>query len=124
MEVTKREPVKAVVMVPDKVGSEIVGPVAKTKLPEPTSSVMELSRTNEVAEEVKAEEPLVNTAREAVKPERVIVPLEEIPVAPEIAPAPLMSIVGVFKKLSQFAPILIAASVESKLADRASIFIA
>jgi len=63
-----------------------VGVVPKTKAPEPVSSVMVLARTEEAAEAARFEEASVTTKREAVKPEKVIVPEEETPVAPEIVP--------------------------------------
>lgn len=104
LDVTNLLAVKAVVTVPVKVGASIVGEDPNTKAPEPVSSVIELAKAREAAVEVKFDEPSVKTALEAVKPERVIVPEEAIPVAPEIAPAAEISKVGVFKKLVNPAP--------------------
>jgi len=63
-----------------------VGEVAKTKAPEPCSSEMEAERTEDKAVVAKFEEASVKMAREAVRPDKVIVPEEVIPVSPEIAP--------------------------------------
>ena len=76
-----------------------VGEIEKTKLPVPVSSVTEAATLEDEIEVVKLDEPSVVTNRLAVKPEKVIVPEEEIPVAPVIAPVPVISKEGVSKKL-------------------------
>ena len=76
-----------------------VGEIEKTKLPVPVSSVTEAATLEDEIEVVKLDEPSVVTNRLAVKPEKVIVPEEEIPVAPVIAPVPVISIEGVSRKL-------------------------
>jgi len=76
-----------------------VGEVEKTKLPVPVSSVTEAATLEDEIEVVKLDEPSVVTNRLAVKPEKVIIPEEEIPVAPVIAPVPVISIEGVSRKL-------------------------
>ena len=64
----------------------IAGDVPKTATPVPVSSVRAFSRAEEGPDPVKLLEPSVNTALEAVTPEKVIVPEEAIPVAAVIAP--------------------------------------
>jgi hypothetical protein len=100
-----------------------VGAVPNTKLPDPVSSVMELIKTDDKAEEVRLEEPSVNTAREAVRPERVIVPDEVILVAPVIAPAPEISRLALSSTVSQFEPTAMAVSVALVPAASPSILI-
>ena len=78
---------------------EKVGEVPNTKRPEPVSSVTEAATLADEIEVVKLEEASVETNLLAVKPEKVIVPDEEIPVAPVIAPVPVISKEGVSKKL-------------------------
>ena len=78
---------------------EKVGEVPNTKRPEPVSSVTEAATLADEIEVVKLEEASVETNLLAVKPEKVIVPDEEIPVAPVIAPVPVISIEGVSRKL-------------------------
>jgi len=78
---------------------EKVGEVPNTKRPEPVSSVTEAATLADEIEVVKLEEASVETNRLAVKPEKVIVPDEEIPVAPVIAPVPVILIEGVLRKL-------------------------
>lgn len=55
-----------------------VGEVARTKSPEPVSSVMELANTADVAEEVKALLESVNTTLEAVRSLKVKSPVKEV----------------------------------------------
>jgi hypothetical protein len=78
---------------------EKVGEVPNTKRPEPVSSVTEAAILADEIEVVKLEEASVETNLLAVKPEKVIVPDEEMPVAPVIAPVPIISIEGVSRKL-------------------------
>ena len=78
---------------------EKVGEVPNTKRPEPVSSVTEAATLADEIEVVKLEEASVETNLLAVNPEKVIVPDEEIPVAPVIAPVPVISIEGVSRKL-------------------------
>jgi hypothetical protein len=72
-------------IVPDMVGEDMVGvvrdgEVAKTKAPEPVSSVTEAAKLAEVIEVVRLEEASVATNLLAVKPLKVMVPEEEMPV--------------------------------------------
>ena len=78
----------------------IAGEVLKTATPPvPVSSDSESDKAAEAPVETKLEEPSVKTALEAVRPEKLIVPDEVMPVAPVITPNAEISIVGVFKKL-------------------------
>ena len=85
--------VVAVVLTSEKVVEPVVievvmsGEVPNTATPVPVSSDNELRRAAEVAVVVRFEDASVKTAREAVRPEKVIVPEDVMPVAPVIAPA-------------------------------------
>ena len=101
----------AAVGVPVIVGESIVGELPKTTDPEPVSSDNEAARSADAPLVTKFFEASVNTALEAVNPEKLIVPDEEIPVAPVIAPAPEISKVAESKILSQPNPTFKAVSV-------------
>ena len=58
-----------------KTGVTRVGVVAKTTTPVPVSSDRELSKAAEAAVEIRLDEASVNTAREAVSPGRLILPV-------------------------------------------------
>lgn len=77
----------------DPVVMEVVmaGEVPKTTTPVPVSSDRELERAADAPETAKLEEPSVNKALDAVRPENVIVPEEERPVRPLATPAPVTS---------------------------------
>jgi len=63
------------------------------------------------------------TTPSVVNPEKVIVPDDVIPVAPDTAPVPEMSRDEVSRILSQFEPMLIALSVADVAADNPSMLI-
>jgi len=67
-----------------------VGEVAKTKFPVPVVPVTEALRLSAVIELVRFFEASVATNLEAVRPEKLIVPEEVIPVAAAIAPEELI----------------------------------
>ncbi len=76
----------------------ISGEVPKTETPVPVSSERDASKAAEAPVVAKLEDPSVKRALEAVRPEKLMVPEEVMPVAPVIAPAAEISRVGVFKK--------------------------
>lgn len=90
-----------------------VGEVPKTKLPVPVVPVTEEARLAEVMVVARLEDPSVATRRFAVSPEKVMVPEEETPVAPVMAPAPVISMEAVSRKKSKFAPMFSAVWVEA-----------
>jgi hypothetical protein len=98
---TALEAVKAVPIVPVKVGPEIVGDVPKTNAPVPLSSEIESIKYCDVAAVVNAPPVVVNTPRDAVSPEKVIVPEEVNPPvevrspAEVIVPLPVVEILPV-----------------------------
>jgi hypothetical protein len=55
--------------------------------------------------------PEVKTTPLVVKPEKLTAPEEEIPVAPVIAPAPVISKVGVSKIFQEIVPLILMALV-------------
>jgi hypothetical protein len=71
------------------VGVVIVGEFEKTRFPVPVSSESESIRYCEVPELVNCPPVVVNKAREAVRPEKVMVPEDVRPVAAAIAPLEL-----------------------------------
>ncbi len=91
----------------------MLGEIEKTANPpptEPVSSETVAANAAEVPVVARLDEPSVVTNLEAVKPEKLMVPDEVMPVAPVIAPAPEISKLAESKTLSQFAPIKIAVS--------------
>ncbi len=83
----------------------LVPPLANGKTPV-TSVVKSTAETDNVPVPAPA-----LTTPPAVKPEKVIVPEELMPVAPLIAPAAEMSRLGVFSKLPEMVPEILIASV-------------
>ena len=82
---TKRDAVKLETLtVSERVAPLIVGPVPKTSAPVPVSSEIESIISKETPDEIRFFQTSVKTRRDAVNPEKRIVPLEVIPAAVSI----------------------------------------
>ena len=68
----------------------IVGEVANTANPVPVSSERVLRRTDEMAVAARLLDPSVTTNLDAVRPDKVMVPDDEIPESPAIVPEAVM----------------------------------